>query len=170
MDIYDTFITKTDETPDSRSLLSASYLSLLRTYILSPSTAPVSESLLKLLQSPRIRNVDLNQLDAASGNALLHEAVKRKDLRLIEVAVRSGADVFVRDRRGRGLSEVAGKDDRIKAYLRQFVNQDIALLEPPSLTATQEPTMRGYLNKYGNVAKGYNNRWFVLKDGMLSCR
>lgn len=154
---------------DSRSLLTASFLSLLRTYILSPPTAPAPDALLRLLQSPRIRNVDLNQLDAPSGSGILHEAVRRKDLRLIELAVRSGADVFIRDRRGRGLSDVAGKDDRIKAYLKQFINHDQTLLEAPSLTATQEPTMRGYLNKYGNVAKGYNNRWFVLKDGMLSC-
>ena len=31
------------------------------------------------------------------------------------------------------------------------------------------PTLRGYLNKYTNVAKGYNTRWFVMKDGVLSC-
>jgi len=163
------FTISTETKPDSRSLLTASFLSLLHTYIRSPPTAPAPDALLRLLQSPRIRNVDLNQLDAQSGSGLLHEAVKRKDLRLIELAVRSGADVFVRDRRGRGLSEVAGKDDRIKAYLKQFINHDQTLLEAPSLTAAQEPVMRGYLNKYGNVAKGYNNRWFVLKDGMLSC-
>ena len=29
--------------------------------------------------------------------------------------------------------------------------------------------MKGYLNKYANVAKGYSTRWFVLKDGILSC-
>lgn len=99
--------------PESRALLNASYLSLLRTYTSSPANSPVSEALLKMLQSPRIRNVDLNQLDASSGGALIHEAVRRKDLRLIELAVRSGADVFVRDRRGRGVVELAGKDDRM---------------------------------------------------------
>lgn len=36
------------------------------------------------------------------------------------------------------------------------------LAEPPSL--------KGYLNKYTNVAKGYNTRWFVLRDGILSCK
>lgn len=29
--------------------------------------------------------------------------------------------------------------------------------------------MRGYLNKYTNVAKGYGARWFVLRNGILSC-
>ncbi|KAJ7266383.1 Oxysterol-binding protein-domain-containing protein [Mycena haematopus] len=28
--------------------------------------------------------------------------------------------------------------------------------------------MRGYLNKYTNVAKGWNTRWFVLKEGVMS--
>ncbi|KAG8822739.1 hypothetical protein FRC17_009468 [Serendipita sp. 399] len=152
---------------ESRSLLNANYLSLLRSYIMSPKNASPPEALLKLLKSARIRNIDLNQLDASSGISLLHEAVKRKDLPLIELAARAGADVFVRDRRGRGLMEIVGKDDRTKAYLRQFTNQDTTLLEPTN-TQIEEPTMRGYLTKYGNMAKGYNTRWFVLKDGMLS--
>ncbi|KAG8834003.1 hypothetical protein FRC18_002744 [Serendipita sp. 400] len=152
---------------ESRSLLNANYLSLLRLYIMSPKTTSAPEALLKLLKSPRIRSVDLNQFDASSGSTLLHEAVRRKDLQLIELAVRVGADVFVRDKRGRGLMEIAGKDDRTKVYLRQFTNQDTTLLEPAN-TQTEEPTMRGYLTKYGNMAKGYNTRWFVLKDGMLS--
>lgn len=46
-------------------------------------------------------------------------------------------------------------------------NQDPSLLKPASDSAP--PELRGYLNKYTNVAKGYNTRWFVLKDGVLSC-
>ena len=46
-------------------------------------------------------------------------------------------------------------------------NQDPSLLKPASDLAP--PELRGYLNKYTNVAKGYNTRWFVLKDGVLSC-
>lgn len=152
---------------DSRNVLNANYLSLLRGYIMSSVNTPPPEALTKLLQSPRVRNIDMNQMDMASGTTLLHEAVKRKDLSLIELAVRAGADVFVRDKRGRGVTEMAGKDDRTKAYLRQFTNQDTTLLEPNAVQ-TEEPTMRGYLTKYGNLAKGYNTRWFVLKDGMLS--
>ena|ERR1700761_6625201 len=45
-------------------------------------------------------------------------------------------------------------------------NQDTTLLDGP-LTAA--PTLKGFLNKYTNVAKGYNSRWFVLTDGILSC-
>jgi ankyrin repeat protein len=63
--------------------------------------------------------VDLSYLDDASGTTLLHEATRRKDIRLVELAVRAGADVFVRDRRGRPVQEVVGKDDKMRVFLRQ---------------------------------------------------
>lgn len=105
--------------PDSRSFLNASYQSLLRTYILSPPTAPPPPALLALLSSPRIRFVNLSYLDDSSGRALLHEAARRKDLRLIELVGRAGGDVFVRDRRGKGAGDGLGKDDRVRVFLRQ---------------------------------------------------
>lgn len=63
--------------------------------------------------------LDLSYVDDASGTTLLHEAARRRDLRLVELAVRAGADVFVRDRRGRPVADAAGKDDRVKVFLRQ---------------------------------------------------
>jgi ankyrin repeat protein len=104
---------------DSRSFLNASYRSLLRSYALSPLDAPPNPALLSLLSSPRIRFVNLSYLDDDSGTSLLHQAAKRKDLRLIELAVRAGADVFVRDRRGRMAHEGVGKDDKVRVFLRQ---------------------------------------------------
>lgn len=169
---------------DSRSFLNASYRSLLRTYILSPANAQPHPALLALLESPRARFVSLSYLDNDSGTSLLHEAARRKDLRLIELAVRAGADVFVRDRRGKMAydSTGAGKDDRVRVFLRQckcpsrrvpsrsdhvaVANHDTTLIDAP---LSEPPTLRGYLNKYTNVARGYNTRWFVLKGGVLSC-
>jgi len=46
-------------------------------------------------------------------------------------------------------------------------NRNTALIEPQP--AGEPGVMKGYLNKYANVAKGYSTRWFVLKDGILSC-
>ena len=97
----------------------ASYRSLLRSYILSPLSEPPSPSLLQLLDSPRISFVDLSYLDNDTGTSLLHEAARRKDLRLIELAVRAGADVFIRNRKGKMAHESAGKDDRVRVFLRQ---------------------------------------------------
>ncbi|KAI0268137.1 Oxysterol-binding protein-domain-containing protein [Gloeopeniophorella convolvens] len=123
---------------DSRSFLTASYRSLLRTYTLSARNAPPPPSL----------------------------ATKRKDIRLVELAVRAGADVFVRDRKGRPVQEVVGKDDKMRVFLRQFANNDTTLIDDGPLSGP--PTLKGYLNKYTNVARGYGTRWFVLKDGVLS--
>lgn len=60
---------------------------------------------------------------------LLHEAVRRRDQVLVETAVHAGADVFVRDQRGRGLLDV-DKDkegERIRAFLRQCEDQMSAM-------------------------------------------
>jgi ankyrin repeat protein len=104
---------------DSRAYLDAAYRSVLRTYVLSPSEAPPPAGLVGLLEAPRVKLVNLAYVDDASGTTLLHEAARRKDLRLVELAVRSGADVFVRDRKGKSVVDVVGKDDRVKAFLRQ---------------------------------------------------
>jgi hypothetical protein len=45
-------------------------------------------------------------------------------------------------------------------------NQDTSLIDTPSNVPI---VLKGYLNKYTNVARGYNTRWFVLKGGVLSC-
>ncbi|GJE89289.1 oxysterol-binding protein-domain-containing protein [Phanerochaete sordida] len=150
---------------DSRALLEASYHSVLHHYVMSPSSEKPPDALIAMLSCPRIRHVDLSYLDESTGTTLLHEAAKRRDLRLVELAVRAGADVFARDRRGRGVGEHLPKDDRVRVFLRQFTNQDTTLLDQSS---TEPVELKGYLNKYTNVAKGYNTRWFVLKQGVLS--
>lgn len=75
--------------------------------------------MIQLLESPRVTFVDLSYLDEDTGTTLLHEAARRKDLRLIELAVRAGADVFVRNRKGKMAYEGGGKDDRVRVFLRQ---------------------------------------------------
>lgn len=113
---------------DSHSFLNASYRSLLHAYVLSPPSSQPNASLISLLNSPRVRFVDLDYLDEERGTSFLHEAAKRKDHRSVEMAIRAGADVFLRDRRGRTAYEGAGKDERVKAILRQCMCVPMALL------------------------------------------
>ncbi|KAG6853426.1 hypothetical protein C0991_004539, partial [Blastosporella zonata] len=157
---------------DSHTFLNASYQSLLHSYLLSPISSPPSPALIALLSTPRTRFIDLSYIDSTAGCTLLHEAARRRDLRLIELAVRAGADVFVRDRSGRLPGEGnkgKGEDERVKVFLKQFANHDSTLLgETDKGKDTEPPALKGYLNKYTNVAKGYNTRWFVLKNGVLS--
>ncbi|GAA6060031.1 hypothetical protein JCM10212_001028 [Sporobolomyces blumeae] len=39
---------------------------------------------------------------------------------------------------------------------------------PPAHFGGRPPTMRGYLSKWTNMAKGWRSRWFVLDNGVLS--
>ncbi|CAE6526774.1 unnamed protein product, partial [Rhizoctonia solani] len=153
---------------DSQESFRRGFITALSRYISSPAqpgAPPDSSELQWFLRSPRVRLLDLSVLE--SGTTLLHEAVKRRDQALVEAAVHAGADVFVRDQRGRGLLD-GDKDkdgERIRAFLLQYLNQDVTLI---GSTLNEPPSHKGYLSKYANVAKGYNTRWFVLKDDMLS--
>lgn len=77
-----------------------------------------AEAIYHLLESPRYSALDLNAQSLDSGSTLLHEAVRRKDMRMIETAIRKGADVFGRDRKGKRALE-STKDEKVKALLRQ---------------------------------------------------
>lgn len=123
------------------------------------------DKLYALLESPRVGAIDLNVQSKTSGTTLLHEAVARKDTKMIEAAVRRGADVYARNRKGKSALD-SSKDEKIKALLRQFSNADAAIAAQtlPGLP----PTFRGYLAKWTNLAGGYKTRWFVLQDGILS--
>ncbi|KAG8733086.1 hypothetical protein FRC11_008791 [Ceratobasidium sp. 423] len=153
---------------DSQESFRRGFSTALSRYIASPvqpGAPPDSSELQWFLRSPRVRLLDLSVLE--SGTTLLHEAVKQRDQALVEAAVHAGADVFVRDQRGRGLLD-GDKDkdgERIRAFLLQYLNQDVTLI---GSTLNEPPSHKGYLSKYANMAKGYNTRWFVLKDDMLS--
>lgn len=82
------------------------------------SATGMDDELKKFLNQGRIGVVDLNAKSQSSGTTLLHEAVRRKDNVLIELAVRKGADVFGRNKRGKRVLE-STKDEKIKALLRQ---------------------------------------------------
>lgn len=110
-----------DAVLDSRAALQIRYLSLLASYVGSAlSSADEAANIVKFLEQPRAENLNLNALDERTGTPLLHEAARRRDLRLVELVVKRGGDVFVRDRRGRrALEGEKSADERIKAYLRQ---------------------------------------------------
>lgn len=148
-----------------------------------------------LLEEPRVKTVlDINATEFASdpttvqsGGTLLHEAARRKDNRLIQVLLLHGADPFRRDRKGK-LPQDVTKDDVTKAMLKkspaavaaqrgiqektvlgQAASQGVASASPGDPLAGREAReMKGYLKKWTNYRKGYQLRWFVLEDGVLS--
>ena len=97
-----------------------------------------------------------------------------------------GADPFRRDRRGK-LPQDVTKDEATKAMLKkspaavaaQRGIQEKAVLgnlghapgapgASEGLAGKESREMKGYLKKWTNYRKGYQLRWFVLEDGVLS--
>ena len=145
------------------------------------------DGLERLLADSRIMAVlDVNGAELASepttvesGGSLLHEAARKKDSKLIQLLLLSGADPFRRDRKGK-LPQDITKDDRTRAILKkspaataaQRGIQEKAILGgtgPDSRPGGKESReIKGYLKKWTNYTSGYKLRWFVLEDGVLS--
>lgn len=148
----------------------------------------------KILQDPRVKStVDVNGGDLATdpivvdnGGTLLHEAAKRKDVKLAQILLLNGADPFRRDRKGK-LPQDYTKDDRTRAILKKSpaaaaaqrgiqektilaggASQQGSASGDHSLGAKESREMKGYLKKWTNYTSGYKLRWFVLEDGVLS--
>lgn len=149
----------------------------------------------EVLEQPRVKTVlDINGGEFASdittiqsGGTLLHEAARKKNKELIQVLLLHGADPFRRDRRGK-LPQDVTKDDTTRAMLKrspaavaaQRGIQEKAVLgnasqQGASHSGPGDPIagkdgreMKGYLKKWTNYRKGYQLRWFVLEDGVMS--
>ncbi|KAF8724406.1 hypothetical protein AX14_008859 [Amanita brunnescens Koide BX004] len=152
---------------DSRALLNATFRSQLHSYVLlAPQTLPSPAGLVALLESPRAKFIDLSYLDDDSGSSLLHEAARRKDLRLIELAPTKAQARTTRLEYFLDSASLRGSFHTLWLTLPTDANHDNTLIHASPFN--QLPTLKGYLNKYTNVAKGYSTRWFVLRGGILS--
>lgn len=148
-----------------------------------------------VLKDPRVRmTIDVDSGELAtdpitieSGGTLLHEAARRKDVKLIQILLLNGADPFRRDRKGK-LPQDITKDDRTRAILkkspaaaeaRQGIQERTIVGSGPPLPTGISPTeaaagnkegreMKGYLKKWTNYTGGWKLRWFVLEEGVLS--
>ncbi|KAK3335480.1 Oxysterol-binding protein-domain-containing protein [Cercophora scortea] len=148
----------------------------------------------QVLEEPRFKTIlDINSTEFASdpitvqaGGTLLHEAARRKNTHLIQVLLLHGADPFRRDRKGK-LPQDVTKDEVTRAMLKKSpaavaaqrgiqekavlgsTSQGVTTSTPGDPLAGREAReMKGYLKKWTNYRKGYQLRWFVLEDGVLS--
>ncbi|KAI5464465.1 Oxysterol-binding protein-domain-containing protein [Mariannaea sp. PMI_226] len=148
-----------------------------------------------VLEEHRVKTVlDINSPEFASepftvqtGGTLLHEAARKRNTNLIQVLLLHGADPFRRDRKGK-LPQSVTNDDATKAILKKSpaavaaqrgiqekavlghaASQGASAASPSDPLAGREAReMKGYLKKWTNYRKGYQLRWFVLEDGVLS--
>lgn len=152
------------------------------------------QALGEVLEEPRVKTIlDINSIELPSdpvtvqaGGTLLHEAARRRDTKLIQALLLHGADPFQRDRKGK-LPQDVTKDDVTRAMLKKSpaavaaqrgiqekavlghaAAQGGAALVGSDPLSGREPTMKGYLKKWTNYRKGYQLRWFVLENGVLS--
>jgi oxysterol-binding protein 1 len=151
------------------------------------------DTLEKTLQDGRIKStLDVNGGELATdpivmdaGGTLLHEAAKKKDVKLAQLLLLNGADPFRRDRKGK-LPQDYTKDDRTRAILKRSPAaaaaqrgiqektilagsaQGGAAAAESGMGAKESREMKGYLKKWTNYTSGYKLRWFVLEDGVLS--
>lgn len=150
------------------------------------------DALEKILQDARIKStLDVNGGELATdpvvmdaGGTLLHEAAKKKDVKLAQLLLLNGADPFRRDRKGK-LPQDYTKDDRTRAILKRSpaaaaaqrgIQEKTILAGAPvgqaaaetGMGAKESREMKGYLKKWTNYTSGYKLRWFVLEDGVLS--
>lgn len=152
------------------------------------------DGLEELLSDDHVHSVlDVNGPEMATdpattehGGTLLHEAARKKDLKLAQLLLLNGADPFRRDRKGK-LPQDVTKDDRTKSILKKSpaaqaaqrsIQEKTVLGEStsaPSASASESAPggkeareMKGYLKKWTNYTSGYKLRWFVLEDGVLS--
>ncbi|EHL00950.1 putative Oxysterol-binding protein like protein C2F12.05c [Glarea lozoyensis 74030] len=148
----------------------------------------------EVLEEPRVKTVlDINGGEfcsdittVQSGGTLLHEAARKKNIALIQVLLLHGADPFRRDRRGK-LAQDVTKDDHTRSILKKSpaavaaqrgiqekavlgtASQQLSSAPPGDALAGKEGReMKGYLKKWTNYRKGFQLRWFVLEDGILS--
>ena len=149
------------------------------------------DQLEKKLEDSRVENVidvdsgelPTDQSTIQSGGTLLHEAARKKDMKLIQLLLMHGADPFRRDRKGK-LPQDVTKDDRTRAILKKSpaaaaaqrgIQEKAVLGSGTSVQATDgtpggkdSREMKGYLKKWTNYTSGYKLRWFVLEDGVMS--
>ncbi|RIA81478.1 Oxysterol-binding protein [Glomus cerebriforme] len=138
--------------------------SLFKQYVVSSNYS----GLYSLFSDPRASAlVDINHQDSSTGATLLHDSARKKDMEMVKFCIDHGADVGIRDRKGKLAIEVT-KDDDIKSLLKQITAPLTTTLIVTTLESNQPPKLKGYLNKWTNYASGYKNRWFVLENCILS--
>ncbi|KAM3163105.1 Swh1p [Lachancea thermotolerans] len=140
------------------------------------------EHLEAILAKPRNSELlDINGTDPQTGDTVLHEFVKKKDLVMCRWILNHGGDPFKRDRRGKLPVDLLGKvpipndapgtklspEQELKKLLEKAAREQSVIEVANNLN--EPPTYKGYLRKWTNFAQGYRLRWFILSpDGTLS--
>lgn len=140
----------------SRSQLNANYLEHLGNYVAHGQ----NETLVNCLRRPRASCIDFSARTVnppIAGTTLMHEAARRRDLDLLKLAHERGADVLVRDSKGKTPMDMA-KDDKIKAWFKQ-----VMAAEGKALRGANQESAQSQSAFYGNGSAS-NGSSMTLQD------
>lgn len=135
-----------------------------------------------ILNGPRNAELlDINGMDPETGDTVLHEFVKKRDVIMCRWLLEHGADPFKRDRYGKLPIDLVARVNETDTATNTKTAIDIELKKLLGKAAKEQsvidvtnnlheaPTYKGYLKKWTNFAQGYKLRWFILSgDGKLS--
>ncbi|CCC69358.1 hypothetical protein NCAS_0C03680 [Naumovozyma castellii] len=126
--------------------------------------------------------LDINGMDPETGDTVLHEFVKKRDVIMCRWLLEHGADPFKRDSKGKLPIDLVRKvnendsasntriaiDIELKKLLERATKEQ-TVIDITNNNLHEAPTFKGYLKKWTNFAQGYKLRWFILsEDGKLS--
>ena len=121
--------------------------------------------------------LDINSsLDNVNERSFLHLAARADNMELVVWGLKYGADPNCTDSKGKKPIELA-KSERVKDLLRHaksnaaIVSESLSQAtnsESPQQTLLEAPTIKGMLSKYTNLKDGYQQRYFVLENGVFS--
>lgn len=143
------------------------------------------DQLNKIYSNPRnLELLDINGIDPETGDTVLHEFIKKRDIEMVQWILNHNGDPFKRDKRGKlpidilSRLKTSSQTDTLRKLLKR-ASKTQSVIDPISNTNTtlinsngimeQAPTYKGYLKKWTNFASGYKLRWFILdSQGILS--
>lgn len=146
-----------------------------------------------ILENPRnFELLDINGTDPSTGDTVLHEFVKKKDIVMVRWILNHGGDPFKRDKNGKlpidlvNYNKMSTNQTSNNEVPSKITTSDIPRSSATNVALNQElkkvlqqaardqsviditnnlhepPTFKGYLRKWTNFAQGYKLRWFVL--------
>ena len=121
--------------------------------------------------------LDINSsLEPSTERSFLHLAARADNMELVVWGLKYGADPNCTDIKGKKPIELA-KSEKVKDLLRHaksnaaIVSESLSQAtsaESPQAALLEAPTIKGVLSKYTNLKDGYQNRYFVLENGVFS--
>lgn len=142
-----------------------SFEAVIKNYINNQDNDEYYNEILNYLNSPRSSILNLSYIDPISQSTLLHTALNFNHFKIIKEAFeKSNAKPDIKDGYNRSLIDCC-KDDQIKSFIK-FKERQLSNNDDENIISSKNK--KGFLKKYVNMASGWQSRYFVLENNILS--